>query len=249
MTTDNINPQESKWIQTLQEMTSQLSEGGPDVVVDDLVGYVHQILPDEIEQQVRLNIVTYQSWYAVYRDVLKEKIYFDKLTESEDKTRSTPPDNWITIWNQHHNRHSLPMPTQEETACLTALAGESGSKNIRHLFQSLGDRANISNIVQLQLIAEIGVQQGFLASEECEVEQSEESTEHALRAESDNQPNTELAFQLAQPPEELLASICQQLLNNKALTEEIKQSLLTLSEGLLQTQPLRDSFADWLSEL
>ena len=251
MIPDNTNSEDCKWVQTLQEMASQLKEGGPDVIEDDLIGYVHRILPDEIEQQVRLNIVTYRPWYDAYRKALEEKIYFDQMTEAEEKVeaQSVPPENWITVWNEKHNRHSLPMPTKEETACIILLAGKSKSIPIRDLFQSLGQREDITNIVQLQQIAEGSVQHGFLSSEECEIEQSEESKEHALRTEPDHQPQTELAFQLAQPPEELLASICQQLLDNKTLTEETKQSLLTLAEGLLLADPLKESFADWLREL
>ena len=240
MNNENPQKQDNSIVEGLQEMLSQLEEGGPDVVMDDIVAYVHQFLPPEIDDLVGKNIVRYRSWNEAYRQAVRERVAVDKIVADQ---------NWIDIWNRKHNRHSLPLPTPEETACIAALAGESELMPIRNLFQSLGQRANISNIVQLQQIAQESVQHGFLSSEECEIEQSQESTEHALRTEQGQQPQTELAFQLAQPPEELLASICQQLLENKTLTEETKQSLLTLSEGLLPTQPLKDSFANWLREL
>ena len=69
-----------QFVRTLREMSGQLEEGGPNVIEDDLIGYVHRILPVEIEQQVRLNIVSYRSWYDAYREALNDKIEFDKTT-------------------------------------------------------------------------------------------------------------------------------------------------------------------------
>ncbi|QDV48496.1 hypothetical protein [Gimesia fumaroli] len=240
MKNDNSHEDENPVIKGLQEMLSNLEEGGPDVVMEDVIAYVHQFLPPEIDDRVGKNIVRYRAWNKAYREAVRERVAVDRMVAGQD---------WITVWNRNHKRHSLPLPTQEETVCIALLAGKSKSVPLRNLFQDLGQRAQITNLVHLQQIAEGAVQHGFLSAEEHELELSEETEEFTLRGGPDSEPQTERTFQLAQSSEELLASVCQQLLENRTLTEEVKQSLLKLADALLLAQPLKNSFADWLREL
>lgn len=240
MNKKNSQEDENFIIKSLQEMLSHLEEGGPEVVRDDVIAYVHQFLPPEENDQISRNIVQYRAWNQAYREAMRERVAVDRLVRKQ---------NWLSVWKHNQDRPSLPMPTSEETACLSVLAAKTQSIPIRKLFQSIEQQAQISNLVHLQQIAEGAVQHGFLSAEKHDLEAGEESEELTLRGGSETEPQTELAFQLAQPSEELLAAICQKLLENETLTPEIKQNLLTLADALHLPPPLKESFADWLREL
>ncbi len=83
-TAAGISPDDNEccqFVRTLQEMPEQLEEGGPDVIIDEVIGYAHRILPDDVQQQVASNIVAYRAWYEAYRKALDDKIEFDKTTD------------------------------------------------------------------------------------------------------------------------------------------------------------------------
>jgi len=78
----------SQIARTLHEMTENLEEGGPDVVIEDVIAYVHQVLHPVLDNSVGKNIVRYRAWNKAYREATRDRVEIEKEIEkasSEDE--------------------------------------------------------------------------------------------------------------------------------------------------------------------
>ncbi len=70
-------------------MTEHLEEGGPEVVIDDVIAYVHQFLPPLLNDKVSRNIVQYSAWNQAYREAMRKRVKIDRIikkTSSDDES-------------------------------------------------------------------------------------------------------------------------------------------------------------------
>lgn len=68
-------------VKGLNDMRENLQEGGPEVVIDYIIAYVHQLLPDVLNDQVSKNIATYHAWNKIYREQMRERLKIEKMLE------------------------------------------------------------------------------------------------------------------------------------------------------------------------
>ena len=74
--------------QTLMEMRENLEEGGPEVLIEEIIAYVHQFLSPVLDEQVGKNIVRYRTWNEAYRQATRDRVKIEKeikKASSEDK--------------------------------------------------------------------------------------------------------------------------------------------------------------------
>ncbi|WP_145305632.1 hypothetical protein [Gimesia fumaroli] len=69
-------------------MAEHLEEGGPAVVIEDVIAYAHQVLHPVLDNSVGKNIVRYRSWNEAYRQAARDRVKIEKEIEkasSEDE--------------------------------------------------------------------------------------------------------------------------------------------------------------------
>ncbi len=77
--------------ESLNKLTSELREGGPEVSFEYIIGYIDGVLEPAAMQQVSRNIVTWRAWYGAYWETVGA-LEDGVESASESSSEETPTD-------------------------------------------------------------------------------------------------------------------------------------------------------------
>ena len=72
----------------LQNMVEQLEEGGPEVRIEEIIAFVHGMLPSHLSTLVGEQIVRYRAWNEVYRQAIKTRVKIDQRVAQKNSADS-----------------------------------------------------------------------------------------------------------------------------------------------------------------
>jgi len=169
-------------------------------------------------------------------------------SEAKAGLKSHPtPDLWKRILDQSRTKSSLPIPTMDEVVCIAGVAlcvreQQQPTVTADRLRVTVRSHRPTWDGFEVRKVAQCACDRGFLQSYRV----NEDRTDRPMRSMNSQRPSFSVAYQLAMPPEELVAAICGSILSIGRMTDESRECIQLLAETLLLDESKRASLFEWM---